>query len=254
MLKKRVIPVLLYANRRLVKTVRFDLETARNVGDPVKSVAVYNSQLADEIVLVSIDRGRRGWGELAGLLEKISQVCFMPLTIGGGIKTYEDAAFLIARGADKVVINSAAYSDKALLSRIADRFGKQAVVVSIDARTIDGRHALFSDCGRTPKACSLQEHIATCDAAGAGEFFVQSIDSDGVMLGYDIDLLKQAAAATNSPIIGCGGAGHYEHLKDAFLSANLGAVACGSLFNFTDSNPIRAKAFLSNHGLPFKKI
>jgi len=256
MLKKRVIPVLLYANGGLVKTVRFDLEKARSVGDPVKSVAVYNSQLADEIVLVNIERDRREWRALAPLIERISEVCFMPLTIGGGISSFEDAAFLIARGADKVVINTAAYSDKSLIGRIAERFGNQAVVIGIDARydkTLK-TYVPYKDCGRQAVAVQIERHIADCAAAGAGEFFVQSIDADGTMGGFDLRLLKLAVESATAPVIGCGGSGNYEQLRDAFLETGVGALACGSLFNFSDSNPIRAKAFLSNYGLPFKKV
>lgn len=256
MLKKRVIPVLLYAHGGLVKTVNFDLEGARSVGDTVKSVAVYNSQLADEIVLVNIEREGSNWRSLAPLIERLSSVCFMPLTIGGGISSFDDAAFLIARGADKVVINSAAYRDKALLSRVAERFGNQAVVVGIDARydAAARRHVAFADCGRQAMTVSIEQHIADCAKAGAGEFFVQSIDQDGSMAGYDLELLKLAVHATTAPVIGCGGSGNYEQLRDAFLETGVGALACGSLFNFSDSNPIRAKAFLSNYGLPFKKV
>lgn len=256
MLKKRVIPVLLYSGGRLVKTRQFDLPNARDVGDPVKSVGVYNSQLADEIVLLNIGREDRSWRDLAKLLDRLSEVCFMPLSVGGGITSFEDAAFLIARGADKIVINSAAYSDKALLSQIADRFGNQAVVVSVDVRLDEGtgRHELFADCGRRVIDVDLAKHIADCTAAGAGEFFVQSIDRDGTMSGYDLPLLRAAVQATTAPVIGCGGSGNYEHLKDAFLGTGVSAIACGSLFNFSDSNPIRAKAFLSNYGLAFKVV
>lgn len=256
MLKKRVIPVLLYAGGELVKTRQFDLPNARKVGDPVKSVGVYNSQLADEIVLVNIDRDGRGWRALAPLIEKISEVCFMPLTLGGGISTFEDVAFLIARGADKVVINTAAYNDKSILTKAADRFGKQAVVVGIDARyDCDLKcHVPYADCGRRPVHIDIAEHMRACAEAGAGEFFVQSIDKDGTMEGYDVPLLQMAVAATTAPVIGCGGSGNYEQLKDAFLATSIGALACGSLFNFSDSNPIRAKAFLSNYGLAFKKV
>jgi cyclase len=179
----------------------------------------------------------------------------MPLSVGGGIRTFEDAAFLIQNGADKVVINSAAYADKSVISRIADVFGAQAVVVGIDTvRREDGSYAASSHCGRQVEAASIEDHIRACEAAGAGEFFIQSIDRDGTMSGYEIPLLKLACRTATVPVIGCGGSGHYDHLSDAFLETGISALACGSIFNFSDSNLMRAKAHLSKFGLPFKVV
>jgi cyclase len=113
---------------------------------------------------------------------------------------------------------------------------------------------LYSDCGARLETVSLSAHLKRCEAMGAGEIFIQSIDRDGAMNGLDVELLKQVTSMTSLPVIGCGGAGSYEHLREAFLGADVSAIACGSLFNFTDSNPIRAKAFLSNYGLPFKVV
>ena len=256
MLKKRIIPVLLYANGRLVKTVDFDLPSARDVGDPVKSVHVYNSQQADEIALLNIEREERGWRKLAPLVEKVANVCFTPLTIGGGVTTFEDAAALISSGADKVVINSAAYGNKALLTQVADRFGAQAVIVGVDVRRDRDTNlpTLWSDCGRMREDVTLESHLDACVAAGAGEFFLQSIDRDGAMQGYDLALLKAATQRVTIPVIGAGGSGSYDQLKDAFVEGGVDALGCASIFNFSDSNPIRAKAFLSNHDLKFKVV
>ena len=179
----------------------------------------------------------------------------MPLSVGGGIHSFDDAAYLIQHGADKVVINSAAYTDKAMLSGLADRFGSQAVVVAIDVRrSADGSYTAWSNSGQQLEPVELQAHMHNCQLGGAGEFLIQSIDQDGTMEGFDIDLLRLACKVSNLPIIGCGGSGNYNHLKDAFLSTDVSALACGSLFNFSDSNPLRAKAFLSNYDLPFKMV
>lgn len=254
MLKKRIIAIELLLNARLVKTKQFG--TWRDVGDPVKSSAVYNSQNVDELVLLSIDRQQRSTAVLAEWLKKISEVCFMPLSIGGGVTGFDDAAFLIKNGADKVVINSAAYRDKALLGQVADRFGSQAVVVGIDVRrdATDGRPCLFSDCGRRAEPVDLDDHIGDCIEAGAGEIFIQSIDNDGMMEGFDIPLIAQAQAKATVPVIAAGGSGTYEMLKEAFLETDVSALACGSMFNFTDSHWMRAKAHLTNYGLPFKAV
>ncbi len=253
MLKKRIIPVQLLLNGRLVKTQRFD--SFRDVGDPVKSSAVYNSQYADELVFLNIAREGQSVKPLAAFLERVSEVCFMPLAIGGGIRSFEDAAFLIQNGADKIVLNSVAYKDKSVITRVADRFGAQAVVVGIDAaRRADGSYVARSHCGRNEEVVKIEDHIRSCEAAGAGEFFVQSIDNDGMMEGFDVPLIKLVSAIATVPVIGCGGSGNYNHLRDAFLETGVSALACGSLFNFSDSNPLRAKAFLSNYGLAFKVV
>ena len=253
MLKKRIVPVQLLLGERLVKTVRFD--THRDVGDPVSSSKVYSSQDADELVFLNIDREDRSARRLLRLMERVSEVCFMPLSMGGGITSLEDVDMLIRSGADKVVINSAAYRDLDLLARAADKYGAQAVVVSIDVRRdAAGAPRLYSDCGRRAEATSLEEHIDRVTASGAGELFLNSIDRDGTMEGYDVDLIAQVRRHSRLPVIACGGAGNYTHLKDAFLSTDVEALACGSLFNFGDNNPLRAKAFLGNYGIPFKNI
>jgi len=253
MLKRRIIPIQLLLADRLVKTTCFG--EWRDVGDPVKSSAVYNSQYADELILLNIDRDRASIEPLVDALRRISEACFMPLAVGGGVNSSEDAALLIESGADKVVINSAAYEDVDMLSRFTGRFGVQALIVSIDVRCADdGSYALFSNSGKTIQDISIDQHIRTCESAGAGEFLIQSIDRDGVMDGYDLDLFRDVCSIATVPVIGAGGSGQYNHLKDAFLKTDVNALACGSLFNFSDSNPMRAKAYLSNYGLPFKVV
>ena len=254
MLKKRIIPVQLLLDGRLVKTVAFG--TWRDVGDPVKSAAVYNSQNADELIFLNIARARRTIDSLRQMIERVSQVSFMPMAIGGGIASAADAAELIRNGADKVVLNSILYRDLTPITATAESFGAQAVVVSIDARwdaAVD-RYQLYSDCGRRREEVTLADHVGRCVAAGAGEIMIQSIDRDGTMAGYDLELVRQTRAAATVPVIAAGGSGNYAHLKDVFVETGVGAVACGSLFNFSDSNPMRAKAFLSNYGLAFKVV
>lgn len=252
MLKKRIIPVQLLLGERLVKTVGFD--SYRDVGHPVTSSKVYSDQDADELVFLNIDRERRDPDVLAKLLKKVSEAVFMPLAVGGGIRSFADAEMLIRSGADKVVLNSVVYRDVGLLRKIGDKFGRQAVVVSIDVRRDPktGRYRLFSDCGRKEESGELYDYVKKVTAAGAGELFVTSIDRDGMMQGYDEEMIRQVVGATEIPVIACGGAGTFDHMKDAFLSTGVSALACGSLFNFGDNNPIRAKAFLSNYGLAFK--
>lgn len=253
MLKKRIIPLMLFQKGRLVKSVQF--KNYRDVGDPVKSSAVYNSQTSDEIILLNIDKSVDRVRQIAQVLPQISKVCFMPLSAGGGVNTLAEASLLLTQGADKVVINSAAYRDGDLITRVAERFGVQAVVVGIDIKKESGgKKSLWSACGETLEDVTLEEHIKACEKYGAGEFLIQSIDQDGMMTGYDLDLLAAATKTSTVPIIGCGGSGNYGHLKEAFIRTGVSALACGSLFNFSDSNPVRAKAFLNNEGLPCKVV
>ncbi|HVF41156.1 MAG TPA: imidazole glycerol phosphate synthase cyclase subunit [Gemmatimonadaceae bacterium] len=254
MLKKRIIPIQLLLNGRLVKTTQFD--TYRDVGDPVASSKVYSAQTADELVFLNIDRSARDTEPLLAVLQRVSEVVFMPLALGGGVSSFDAAARLIRSGADKVVLNSAAYRDYDLVTRIADSFGSQAVIGGLDVRVSEGSSAytLYSDCGRRREPIAIEDHLERLVRAGVGEILVNSIDRDGMMQGYDIPLLKHLVTSVSVPVIGCGGAGHYNHLRDAFLETGVSALACGSLFNFTDSNPIRAKAFLSNYGIPFKVV
>ena len=252
MLKRRIIPVELLLKGRLVKTVAFG--AFRDVGDPVKSSKIYSDQDADELVLLNIDREHRDPRETAHYLREIAGKCFMPIAVGGGVRTIGDAQLLFEAGADKVVVNTASYSDHVLLADIADRWGSQALVVSVDvSSSTAGKYVLKSDCGRKEEPMDLVEHVQAMVGIGAGEIFINSIDNDGAMNGYDLALVELLRSVCSVPMIVCGGAGHYLHLKDAF-ALGVNAVACGSLFNFGDNNPLRAKSFLKNYNVPLKRI
>jgi cyclase len=250
-LKRRIIPIELLWGDRLVKTRVFT--APRDVGDPVKSSKVYSDQDADELVLLHIDREERNIHRLVDIVKRIAEHCFVPFTVGGGISRVEHAEMLFEAGADKVLLNSIAYRDPQIISAIAQHYGRQAVVVGIDVRIEQGSPVLFSDRGCQRETVRLSEHIEAVGVAGAGELMVQSIDRDGVMEGYDLDLMREVVARSQLPIIAAAGAGHFLHLKEAF-EVGADAVACGSLFNFGDNNPLRAKAFLKNYGIPLKRV
>jgi cyclase len=218
---------------------------ARDVGAPVSSSRVYYANGADEIVFLNIDRG--AVDVLCRVLEAVSEVLFVPIAAGGGITCEDDALALVRAGADKVVVNSAAYDDPGIISRIGARLGCQAVCVSVDVR---GANEVYSNGGSFRESVSLANHVRRCVDAGAGEILINSIDRDGAMGGYDLDLLREVRAlAPHIPVIAMGGAGNYQHLADAIELAGVDGVAAGSLFNFTDSNPMRAKAYLRNRGI-----
>jgi len=252
MLKRRIIPIELLIGKRLVKTIQFSPYT--DVGDPVASSRVYNAQNADELLFLNIDRFSRTVEPLLYFLEKISAVCFMPLAVGGGIQKYEDVEILLKNGADKVVMNSICYEQPELIYAVSERFGSQSVIVSVDARWNQEifEFDLYSDCGRKKETMRLKDHLEIVTQAGAGEILINSIDTDGMMNGYDLHLIREVKRYVRLPVIACGGAGNFTHLKEAFLETNVEAVACGSLFNFGDNNPFRAKAYLTNHNLCFK--
>lgn len=252
MLKRRIIPVELLQNGRLVKSTRF--ADYRDVGDPVKSSKVYSDQDADELLILNIVASHDAVVLLAQRLQAIARECFVPITAGGGIRDIEDARLLFQSGADKVSVCSAAFSDTRLLNDIAVQFGSQALVVCVDVvRAADGSLTLMSDGGRQAQPVALADHLAAVASAGAGEILIQSIDRDGCMQGYDTALIAQVTRATRLPVIALGGAGQIIHLKDAF-DQGAEAAACGSLFNFGDNNPLRAKALLKNYNVPLKKI
>jgi len=250
-LKRRIIPIQLLSEGRLVKTICFS--EPRDVGDPIQSSKVYSDQDADELLLLQIDRDGRGIESLVKAVSQIVTTCFVPLCVGGGIKCLEDAVKLFEAGADKIVINSAAYGLPSAIASISERYGRQAVVVGIDLREKKGGYVLYSNCGRSPERVSLEKHIESVVCAGAGELLIQSIDRDGVMGGYDLDLLNRVLGISPVPVIAAAGAGNFMHLKEVF-DMGVDAAACGSLFNFGDNNPLRAKAFLKNYGVDLKKI
>jgi cyclase len=257
MLKSRIIPVLLMKGGRMVKGRRFT--DFRDTGDPVSAAKVYSHQDADELILIDVEASRPGSQknrrELYRVIEKVSEVCFMPLCVGGGVNSVQDAVTLIKTGADKVVINTAAVQDPSVISDCASALGSQSVVVGIDVKRKDSEYTIYTNCAAIPHLdLRLEDHVRQMEEVGAGEIFINSIEQDGMMKGYDLDLLRRVRAFTRLPIIACGGAGDFSHLIQAFKEGAVNAAACASLFHFGDNNPLRAKAFLKNSGIPLKTI
>jgi cyclase len=250
MLKKRIIPLLLWEDGRLVKTRQFS--SPRVVGDLVKTCRVYSDQDADEIIILNISKSEESWGSFLSSVLNLSREVMMPISVGGGIRSMQQAEEAFRAGADKIVLNTACYDNPALLEKISSQFGAQAIVASLDFRTSSGLTALWAENGTEPKSVSLQVHLAKLQAIGIGEVMLQSIDRDGMKQGYELKVLQDTLLATTVPVIVSGGAGNFSHLHEAF-DLGVDAVACGSLFNFGDNNPLRAKAFLRNYGVPLKK-
>ena len=251
MLKKRIIPIQLLSKGRLVKTKKFS--NPRDVGDPVMSSKVYSDQDADELLLLHIDKFNNSIEVLLETVEKISKECFVPFSVGGGISCVEDAERLFFAGADKVVLNSITHINPNVIREISDLAGIQAVVACIDVKIINKDYSIYSERNKIENKTTLRDHINKLIDNGVGEIIIQSIDRDGNMNGYDLNLLKQVNVLSTVPVIAAGGAGNFEDLRDAF-EVGVSAVACGSLFNFGDNNPLRAKSFLKNYKVPLKLI
>ncbi len=257
MLKTRVIPVLLLREGRMVKGRRF--KDFRDTGDPVSAARVYNHQDADELMFIDIDASRPGKAKdrplLYQVIERVSKECFMPLCVGGGVDSIGDIVNLLKAGADKVMINSSGIERPELIREASLIFGAQCITVGVDVRKVDGKNVIHTQCGEHAwPELDLVEYIKVVEALGAGELFINSIDQDGMMGGYDLELLELVRQHTSLPVVACGGAGHFKDLVDALLKAHVHAVACASLFHFGDNSPLRAKAYLKNHGIVLKKI
>ena len=248
MLKKRIIPKFLIRDGRLVKGVRFH-DNFREAGNPVTTAKVYDAYGADELLFLDIDATPEGRATSGTLIERVSEEVFMPFTVGGGIRTLEHIAALLRSGADKVCINTAAVEDPTFVRQAASRFGDQCVVVGIDYKhVIDVGPRVYSYCGRTLTAHDPVAWARQMQDAHAGEIMLCSIDRDGTMDGYDLDLIARVADRLEVPLIASSGAGTLQHCRDAF-SAGASAITISSMFLFSDHSPIKVRSYLATNGV-----
>jgi len=247
---------LLLKEGRMVKGKQF--AKYRDTGDPVSAAKIYNYQDADELVFIDIEASiskSKNRQRLYNLIKKVSEECFMPLTVGGGVDSVQDIKDLLKSGADKVLINSAAVENPNLIKEAAELFGVQCIVLCIDVKCNANNYSIYTHCSQKKvEGLSLVDHISLMGQFGAGEIIINNIDRDGMMQGYDLDLLGLVKENTILPVIALGGAGDYEDLLDALKGPKVHAVACASLFHFGDNNPLRAKAYLKNNEIKVKKI
>lgn len=252
MLKVRVIPTLLWKNFGLVKGIGFD--SWRRVGPVLPAVKVYNSRDVDELILVDITACQEGHAPDHVSVSDFSDECAVPFTVGGGVTNLEQIVSLLHAGADKISINTAAYTDTTLIETAANRFGAQCVVASIDAlRFDDGRYSCYSHSGKVDTGKDPVEWAKELAGRGAGEILLTSIERDGTMLGYDLNLVERVAKAVDIPVIASGGAGNYQHMIDAVKKAGASAVAAASIFHFTEQTPACAKEAMQAAGIPVRK-
>ncbi|WP_419827712.1 imidazole glycerol phosphate synthase subunit HisF [Sphingomonas sp.] len=245
----RVIPCLDVAGGRVVKGVNFvDLADA---GDPVEQARVYDAALADELCFLDITASHEARGTLLDVVERTAAVCFMPLTVGGGVRTAEDARALLLAGADKVAVNSAAVARPALVSDIAERFGAQCVVGAVDAKRRGDGWEIFTHGGRKATGIDAVAHARDLAERGAGELLVTSMNRDGTRVGYDLALVRAIADAVSVPVIASGGVGSLDHLVDG-VRAGASAVLAASIFHFGQHSVGDAHAALAAAGLPVR--
>lgn len=253
MLKVRVIPTLLWKQFGLVKGVGFD--SWRRVGSVLPAIRVYNQREVDELVLVDIVAHQSDDDLDFESIDEFGQDCFVPLTVGGGITRIAQVQKLLRAGADKISVNTAAYSRPELVSEIAKRHGAQCVVASIDVRnnTAGGGWQCFSQAGRHPTGREVRQWAREIEDRGAGEILITSIERDGTLQGYDLALIEAVVSAVKIPVIASGGAGNYQHMIDAVRNAGASAVAAASIFHFTEQTPAGAKAAMQAAGIPVRR-
>jgi cyclase len=251
MLKVRVIPCLDVKAGRVVKGVNFvDL---RDAGDPVEQAKAYDAAGADELMFLDIGASVEGRASMYDVIARTAEVCFMPLSVGGGVRTVDDARRLLRAGADKVSLNTAAVENPDLLAAAADAFGAQCIVAAIDAKRVEpGRWEVFTYGGRKATGLDVLDYARLAVEKGAGEILLTSMDRDGVKAGYDIALLRAVSAAVSVPVIASGGAGHAAHLVEAVRDGGADAVLAASIFHFGEVTIADAKAAMAAAGLPVR--
>ena len=251
MLSVRVIPCLDVKDGRVVKGVQF--VQLRDAGDPVEQARAYDAAGADELMFLDITASHENRGIILDVVARTAEVCFMPVSVGGGIRTVEDARRLLLAGADKISINTAAVENRNLITACADAFGSQATVVAIDAKRVAGRWNVFTYGGRRDTGLDAVDYAADAVAHGAGEILLTSMDRDGAKTGYDLDLLKAVTGAVSVPVIASGGAGSAQHMVDAVKIGGADAVLAASIFHFGEISIAEVKAAMAAEGIPVRR-
>lgn len=253
MLKVRVIPTLLWKEVGLVKGIAFD--SWRRVGSVLPAIKVYNTRQVDELILLDITATKNGSDPDYETIADLAAECFVPLTVGGGISKITQIKELLRAGADKVAINTAAYSNPDVIRESSKMFGRQCIVASIDVRRVgEGIYKCYSHCGENETEWEPVKWAKELERLGAGEILITSVENDGTMEGYDLELIKRVTASVNIPVIASGGAGDFEDAYKALTLGKASAVAMASMFHFTEKTPLEVKQYLGERGIPVRNI
>lgn len=248
-LAKRIIPCLDVDKGRVVKGVSF--VNLRDAGDPVEIARRYDEQGADELAFLDITASAEARDTIVGIIERVAEQVFIPLTVGGGVRTVQNVRTLLNAGADKVSINTAAVENPELVAEASGRFGAQCIVVAIDAKRVDGagRWEVYTHGGRRPTGLDAVEWARRMQALGAGELLVTSMDRDGTRSGFDLALTRAVCDAVDVPVIASGGVGHLDHLVEGILQGHADAVLAASIFHYGEYTVRQAKEHLARHGI-----
>jgi imidazole glycerol-phosphate synthase subunit HisF len=231
MFRPRIIPVLTLKGKGLVKTIKFDKKNARYIGDPINAVHLFNDFEADELIFLDITATLENRCISTELVKSIGEEAYMPFSVGGGIRNIEQIHQLISAGAEKVIINTSCIKTPELISEASRQFGNQSIIASLDIKkNLFGRYKIYINDGSKQVENNIDEHVRILEKMGAGEIFINSIDRDGTMAGYDLELVKSISETVNIPVIACGGAGKLSDLSDVTKTAGASAAAAGSLF------------------------
>ena len=259
-MKIRLIPILFFKNGNLIRSENFDIH--RILGNPFVQVERYNSWNVDEIIYIDISNNKEDFIiknktfenkiSFFDVIKKASSSCFSPIVFGGGIRNIDDAKKYFQNGADKISINEIALHDPGIISKFANTFGSQSIVVSIDIKKESGKYKIFSYNKNSTLEIDYIEYIQEVEKRGAGEILLNSVDNDGKGLGFDIQLIKLVNEKIKIPLIPCGGAGTFDHFEKLLNEVNLSAIAAGNIFNFTERSYEKAKKFLINKGFHFR--
>ena len=250
MLKNRIIPCLDVKNGRVVKGINFlDLKDA---GDPVEQAKIYSDGGADEICFLDITASNENRDTIYDVVERTSKKCFVPLTVGGGVRSVEDINKLLNCGADKVSINTAAVENPKIIEESSKKFGSQCIVVAIDAKKKNDKWEIFTHGGRNNSGINALEFAKKMENSGAGELLVTSMDRDGTQVGYDNELMSNITASTNIPVIASGGVGNLDHLVDGIKLGKASAVLAASIFHYGKHSVKEAKEYLDSKGIPVR--
>ena len=254
MLKKRIIPLLLLKNGRMVKGKKFS--NFIDTGNPETAVKIYSSQDADELMFLDIVASLESRNILLETISNAAKQCTMPFSVGGGIKTIEDVRSILFAGADKIVITSSIMDNPKIIEDIAKNFGSQCIIAGIDYKSDlnTKKKIVYQNCGTKMTNQNPVDYAKKLESYGVGEILLNSINNDGMMMGYDLDTANEVSSTVKIPVIVCGGAGNFLHLVDLFKNTEASAAACSSLFHFGDNNPIRARSYLRNYKIEMRVV
>jgi cyclase len=255
MFKVRVIPCLDVKDGRVVKGINF--VNLRDAGDPVEAAIAYDAAGADELTFLDITASHENRGIMLDVVRRTAEACFMPVTVGGGVRTIEDIRALLRAGADKVSINTAAVSNRAFVKEAAEKFGDQCIVVAIDAKKVSAvgepdRWEIFTHGGRKPTGLDAVAYAKEVVALGAGEILLTSMDRDGTRRGFDVALTRAIADAVTVPVIASGGVGNLDHMVEGIRDGHATAVLAASIFHFGEFTVRQAKQYMADAGLPMR--